>query len=80
MKKNTKGDKTMRQGALVYDEELARYDIRFGLTDYHGGLHCGTGMDVMLSGKWVHTRIEFDHGWYLVDIPTRVLDGLIVRI
>ena len=65
MKKNTKGDKTMRQGALVYDEELARYDIRFGLTDYHGGLH---------------TRIEFDHGWYLVDIPTRVLDGLIVRI
>lgn len=70
----------MKQGALIYNKKVNRYDIRFGPTDYHGGLHCGTGMDVMLNGKWVHTRIEFDHDWYLVDLSTKVLDGLIVRI
>lgn len=70
----------MKQGALIYNPKTARYDIRFGLTDYHGGLHCGTGMDVMIGRKWVHTRIEFNNGWYLVGIGTQVLDGLRVRI
>ena len=30
----------MKQGALIFDKESGRYDIRFGLNDYHGGLHC----------------------------------------
>ena len=70
----------MRQGALIYNQETARYDIRFGLTDYHGGLYCGTGMDVMIGGKWVHTRIEFSDRWYLVGIKTEILDRLRVRV
>lgn len=70
----------MKQGALIYNKKINRYDIRFGLTDYLGGLHCGTGMDVMIRGKWVHTRIEFNKNWYLVGINTQVLDGLRVRI
>lgn len=70
----------MRQGTLVYDKGLARYDIRFNLTDYHGGLFCGQGMEVLVGNRWKRTRIEMDHDWYLVGIPTRVLDGLRVRI
>ena len=42
----------MKQGALIYDEESGRYDIRFNLTDYYGGLHCGETFDVLISGKW----------------------------
>lgn len=30
-----------RQGTLIYDEESGRYDIRFSLERYYGGLHCG---------------------------------------
>ena len=28
-------------GALVFDERTDRYDIRFDLNSYYGGLHCG---------------------------------------
>ena len=31
----------MKQGALIFDKESGRYNIRFGLNDYYGGLHCG---------------------------------------
>ncbi len=31
----------MKQGALIFDERTDRYDIRFNLADYYGGLHCG---------------------------------------
>ena len=27
-------------GALVFDERTDRYDIRFDLNSYYGGLHC----------------------------------------
>ena len=70
----------MRQGTLVYDKDMARYDIRYGLDDYHGGLFCGQGMEVMVGRRWTRPRIEMDREWYLVGIPTRVLDGLRVRI
>ncbi len=42
----------MKQGALVFDEHTDRYDIRFDLNDYYGGLHCGECFDVMVGGKW----------------------------
>ena len=32
-----------RTGALIFDEHTDRYDIRFDLADYYGGLHCGEG-------------------------------------
>ena len=70
----------MKQGALLYNPENNRMDIRFNLKDYNGGLHCGTGMEVLLDKKWVPTRTEFGDQWYLVGIETDQLPGLIVRI
>lgn len=68
------------QGALVYDNNTGRYNIRFDLNDYYGGLHCGECLDVLIQGKWGSTRIECWNGWYLVGIDTDILDGLVVRI
>ena len=28
-----------KTGALIFDEQTDRYDIRFDLADYYGGLH-----------------------------------------
>ena len=52
----------MKQGVLVYDESSDRMDIRFGLEEYYGGLHCGTTMDVFIQNRWVPTRIELVRG------------------
>ena len=30
-----------KTGALIFDETADRYDIRFDVNDYYGGLHCG---------------------------------------
>lgn len=69
-----------RQGALVYDQRSGRYDIRFTLTEYYGGIHCGECMDVMVKGRWVPTCMEMAEDWYLVGIGTTDLAGLRVRI
>ena len=69
-----------RQGVLVPDGEWDRIDIRFGIDDYYGGLHCGTTMDVLIDGQWIPTRIEKGNDWYLVGIKTKSLPGLQVRI
>ena len=58
----------MKQGALIFDERSDRYDIRFDLADYYGGLHCGETFDVMVGGRWKPTRIEMAEGWYLVGV------------
>lgn len=68
-----------KQGALIYDEESGRYDIRYGLEDYYGGLHCGEPFDVLVGGKWKPTRIEMGTDWYLVGVRTPSLSGLRVR-
>jgi len=70
----------MKQGALIFDEQTYRYDIRFDLSDYYGGLHCGECFDVMIGGKWKPTRIEMGENWYLVGIRTADLSGLRVRM
>lgn len=59
-----------RQGTLIYDEESGRYDIRFSLERYYGGLHCGECFDVLIGSRWVPTRIEMDDRWYLVGVKT----------
>jgi len=69
----------MREGILIYDDDTERYDIRFDLEDYYGGLHCGECLEVFLRGKWTPTRIEKYDDWYLVSIKTQ-LQGLKVRI
>ena len=70
----------MKQGALVFDEHTDRYDIRFDLNDYYGGLHCGECFDVMVGGKWKPTRIELGESWSLVGVRAADLNGLRVRI
>lgn len=69
----------MKQGSLVYDDVQDRIDIRFGLDDYYGGLHCGETMEVLIDGRWVPARIEKGRDWYLVGIKTSSLPGLQVR-
>lgn len=70
----------VRKGNLIYDSESGRMDIRFGMEEYYGGLHCGECMDVLVDDKWVPTRIEMAKDWYLVGIHTDQLAGLTVRI
>ena len=70
----------MKQGALVFDKEAGRYDIRFDLTNYYGGVHCGQTFDVMVGGRWVPTRMEKAADWYLVGIRADDLSGLRVQM
>ena len=72
---------SMKQGALVYDKASGRCDIRSGLDEYYGGLHCGQTFEVFDGEQWQATRIEMNlhQKWYLVGIKTDVLDGLQVR-
>ena len=69
-----------REGNLFYDKESGRYDIRFGMESYYGGLHCGECFEVKINDVWVPVRIEMDEDWYLVGLPLKRLDGLTVRI
>ena len=40
-----------KTGALIFDETADRYDIRFDIADYYGGLHCGECMDVFTGAN-----------------------------
>lgn len=70
----------MKQGALIFVEDTGRYDIRFDVNKYYGGLHCGEIFEVMIVGKWLPTRIEMGKHWHLDGVRTEKLDGLRVRI
>jgi len=67
-------------GALYYDPELDRMDIRFDNHAYHGGLHCGTPLEVLLNDCWVPTRIEKANDWFLVGLSGLRLPGLRARL
>ena len=69
-----------REGNLFYDKESGRYDIRYGMESYYGGLHCGECFEVKINDVWVPVRIEMDEDWYLVGLPLKRLDGLTVRM
>jgi len=70
-----------RTGALVFDELTDRYDIRFDLSDYYGGLHCGDCLEVFVRGKWKPTRMEYGQNWYLVGwCGIKKVDSLFSRI
>ena len=72
--------RTFKQGALIYDAKAQRMDIRLDLDNYCGGLCCGQCLEVLFDGRWISTRIEMADDWYLVDVPTRDLVGLRMRI
>lgn len=69
-----------KQGVLIISAPTGRMDIRFGLEDYHGGLHCGTQLEALIDGNWIPTRIEMAEDWFLVGINTKNIAGLTVRI
>ena len=69
-----------RHGILLSAEKSGRYDIRFSLEHYYGGLHCGECFDVFIGSRWVPTRIEMSDRWYLVGVKTDHLAGLRVRM
>ena len=55
-----------REGILVCDTVNQGYDIRFGLEEYYGSLHCGSRFEVRVKGKWIPVRLELDlpDRWY----------------
>ncbi len=69
-----------KQGTLIHDPSSGRMDVRFGVDEYYGGLHCGDCFDVMIGNRWTPTRIEMNDSWYLVGVKTTDLVGLRVRI
>lgn len=69
-----------RIGTLIYDPSMERFDIRFGIESYYGGLHCGEYFDVKVKDAWIPVRIEMDEDWYLVGLPKTSLSGLTVRM
>ena len=69
-----------RIGTLIYDPSMGRFDIRFGIESYYGGLHCGECFDVKVKDAWIPVRIEMDEDWYLVGLPKTSLSGLTVRM
>lgn len=75
-----KGEFDLKLGALFFDQEDGRYNIRFDVNHYHGALHCGERFEVYIDGKWKPTRISMKKTWYLTGIPTSNLSGLLVRI
>jgi hypothetical protein len=70
----------MKEGVLVYDERQDRIDIRFGLEEYYGGLHCGQCFDILVNGEWKPTSIEKAEDWYLVGFSKVDPLGLRARI
>ena len=52
-----------KTGALIFDEQTDRYDIRFDIADYYGGLHCGES--VSYTHLDVYKRQQ-DHLPYLI--------------
>ena len=65
-----------RIGTLIYDPSMGRYDIRFGIESYYGGLHCGDCFDVKVRDVWIPVRIEMDENWYLVGLSKTRLGGI----
>ena len=55
-------------GALVFDERTDRYDIRFDLNSYYGGLHCGVRRQLVSCG-YQSRGLERDAGAYLTAAP-----------
>ena len=69
-----------RIGTLIYDPSMGRYDIRFGIESYYGGLHCGDCFDVKVRDVWIPVRIEMDENWYLVGLSKTRLGGNVIKL
>ena len=70
----------VKQFRAIIGRTMGRFDIRFGIESYYGGLHCGECFDVKVKDAWIPVRIEMDEDWYLVGLPKTSLSGLTVRM
>ncbi len=64
----------MKQGVLGYNAENDRYGLLQSDLWVIEGFHCGEHLEVKLEGKWIPTRMEYDHSrkeWYLVGTELR---------
>ena len=52
----------MKQGALIFDKQANRYDIRSDLADYYGELHYGEAFDVMVRQVEAIDRLIKENG------------------
>lgn len=71
---------TKNSGTLFFNSDINRMDILFDDGETYGGLHCGTCLDAKVDGQWVPTRIEYSDKWFLVDMPSKEMGGLKIRI
>jgi hypothetical protein len=64
-------EQNMKQGRLGYNSANDRYGLLISDLWEHDGFHCGEGLEVMVDGAWVQTRMEMtsDRQWYLVGTP-----------
>ena len=74
---------TQKTGALIFDETADRYDIRFDLNDYYGGLHCGDCIEAVsythlqpawFSGSCVSKKSPAET-WMCLVLTTRTSPG-----
>ena len=58
-------------GRLGYNGSNERYGLLVSDLWENDGFHCGEGLDVIVNGEWVSTRMEMgvDGKWYLVGTP-----------
>ena len=63
-----KGEVSMITGRLGYNSDNDRYGLLVSDLWEHEGFHCGEGLEVVVDGKWIATRMEMsaDWEWYLV--------------
>lgn len=59
------------EGRLGYNANNERYGLLVSDLWENDGFHCGEGLEVIVDGEWVLTRMEMstDGKWYLVDTP-----------
>lgn len=58
-------------GRLGYNDSNDRYGLLVSDLWENNGFHCGDGLQVLVDGEWLDTRMEMglDGKWYLVDTP-----------
>ena len=63
-----KGEVSMITGRLGYNSDNDRYGLLVLDLWEREGFQCGEGLEVMVDGKWIATRMEMsaDREWYLV--------------
>lgn len=49
----------MKQGVLAYDQRTEPMDVRFGLEDYYGGLHCSIFFEEQFDPDRTILSLEF---------------------